>query len=135
MVEDDALFSQIEGYLKQEGQKGREQKLIEHGLLLSVLVLRGITTKTRTIDIWPKDRDGDILRQLLVSPGLVPDMATAVAETTDKGEVVHIVPDWQRIAEYFGRDLEGFRELLEKRFPKLVRKHRFVIDLLLENEE
>ncbi|MBI2865247.1 MAG: hypothetical protein HYX94_11860 [Chloroflexi bacterium] len=135
MGEDDALFDQIEGFLKQQGQQAREQKLLVHGLLLSLLVLRGVTTKTQSIDVGPRDRDGELLKHYFVSPGLVPDIAQTHSEITDKGEVVHIEPDWPRIAEYFGRDLEGFRNLLEKRFPKLVRRHRFVIDMLLENEE
>lgn len=132
---EDSLFAEIEGYLKQEGRKAREQKLLEHGLLLSLLVLRGVTTKTKVIDIRPKDRDGSMLMRLLVSPGLAPDLAVSTTENTAKGEVTHIEPDWERVADYFGRDMEGFRDLFEKRFPKVVRKHRFTIEILLNYEE
>ncbi len=128
------LFSEIDGFLKQEGRKVREQKLLEHGLLLALLVLRGVTTKTKIIDVWPRDQDGAMLQYYLVSPGLAPDLAVVTKENTDKGEVTHIEPDWEHMAEYFGRDIEGFRDLFEKRFPKLVRRHHFTIQMLLNRE-
>ncbi|MCL5960040.1 MAG: hypothetical protein M1358_12145 [Chloroflexi bacterium] len=128
----EVLFHEIEAYLAKKARKSSEVKLLHSGILLALLVMRGVSTQTRTISVHALDKDAARLRKYLLSPGLAPNLARARWKATPSGERCFLIrPNWPRIARYYGRSLEGFRDLLVERFPEVVNRHRqTIMDLM-----
>lgn len=132
---EEGLVGEVERFLAAQATGGREDRLIEDGLLLFLLALRNITPATRVIELRPSDRDARRLSHYLLDPGLAPGLATAeIDESTPTGALIRIYPDWERIAHYYGRTLPDFERLLRDRFPSLIHRHRLTIMYLLSGD-
>ena len=129
---EEGLVSEIERFLAGQAGDVREERLIEDGLLLFLLALRGITPVNTLFELRPSDRDAARLSSYLLSPGLAPGLATAEVDESKPGEpIIRIYPDWERLAYYYGKSLADLDSLLRDRVPLLVQRHRLTLMFLL----
>jgi hypothetical protein len=126
----DGLFRDIHGYLSAQARESAEDIVIEGGILLALLVKRGITTRDAQFVVRPDDKDRLRLLRYLIDPALAPGLATAEAI----GDEVVIRPNWDRIAEYYGQTPSGMQELLAKRFRKVLDRNWPTIAYLLSRD-
>jgi len=126
----EGLFREIQSYLDAQARSSAEDVMIEGGILLALLVQRGITTRDREIIIRPTDKDRRRLLRYLLDPGLAPDLATADVA----GDTIIVRPNWPRLAEYFGQSPSRFHDLLAKRFRKVLDRNWPTIQYLLSND-
>lgn len=134
---DESIFDEIGSFLKAESGRGREERLLDSGILLALLVIRGVTTDTHAIEIRAQEQDARRLFSYLVEPGLAPELATV--EEKDKGGLLSspswiIRPNWERIADFYGKDVQEFDVILRERFPGVIRRHRLTIAYLLSGD-
>jgi hypothetical protein len=126
----EGLFREIQSYLDAQARSSAEDVMIEGGILLALLVKRGVTTRDREILIRPADKDRRRLLRYLLDPGLAPDLATADVE----GDTIIVRPNWPRLAEYFGQTPSQFQDLLAKRFRKVLDRNWPTIQYLLSKD-
>ena len=132
---EEPLFKEISDFLAADLERVREEKLLDSGILLALLVMRGATTKTDAIEIRPQDRDARRLFQYLIEPGLAPGLATIEEKSGLFGGPIWIIrPNWERIASFYGKDLKEFDAILRERFPRVVQRHRLTITYLLSGD-
>jgi hypothetical protein len=126
----EGLFREIQSYLDAQARSSAEDVMIEGGILLALLVKRGVTPRDREILIRPADKDRRRLLRYLLDPGLAPDLATADVE----GDTIIVRPNWPRLAEYFGQTPSQFQDLLAKRFRKVLDRNWPTIQYLLSKD-
>lgn len=129
-MSNEGLFREIQRYLDAQARSSAEDVMIEGGILLALLVKRGITTRDREVIVRPNDKDRRRLLRYLLDPGLAPDLATAEVA----GDTVIIRPNWPRLAEYFGQTPRQFQDLLAKRFRKVLDRNWPTIQYLLSKD-
>ncbi|TAK33341.1 MAG: hypothetical protein EPO21_13410 [Chloroflexota bacterium] len=130
----DDLVQCVERYLAGQALKNDEDKLIQNGVFLALLVRRKVSTRTRVIRIHPSDPDAARLLRFLVEPGLAPELATVTRQNRlFRGHILRITPDWDRIARYFGKSVVELEIVLRRYLPPVVRRHRDTFDYLLRN--
>ncbi len=127
---EEGLFREIHAFLGAQAEQSREDIMIEGGILLALLVKRGLTTKDPEFIIESGDRDRYRLIRYLIDPALAADLATAEAVS---GHIV-IRPNWPRLAGYFGKSPGEFQELLAKRFRKVLDRNWPTIAYLLSRD-
>ncbi|MFN8532149.1 MAG: hypothetical protein U0556_01205 [Dehalococcoidia bacterium] len=126
----EGLFREIQGFLDTTARESAEDVMIEGGILLALLVKRGVTTRDREFAIHPDDKDRRRLLRYLIDPGLAPELATADVQ----GDAILIRPNWPRLADYFGQSPSQFQELLAKRFRKVLDRNWPTIQYLLSKD-
>ncbi|GIW10233.1 MAG: hypothetical protein KatS3mg061_1290 [Dehalococcoidia bacterium] len=126
----EGLFREIQAYLNAQARSSAEDVMIEGGVLLALLVKRGLTTRDREFLVRPDDRDRHRLLRYLIDPGLAPDLAT----TAPHPEGVLIRPNWPRLAEYFGQTPAQFQDLLARRFRKVLERNWPTIQYLMSKD-
>lgn len=130
----DDLVQGVERYLAGKALKQDEEKLIQNGVFLALLVKRKISTRTRVIRIHPSDPDAARLLRFLVEPGLAPELATVMRQNRRLfGPVLHITPEWDRVAHYFGKSVAELEIILRRHLPPVLRRHRETFEYLLRN--
>ncbi|GIW07226.1 MAG: hypothetical protein KatS3mg060_2031 [Dehalococcoidia bacterium] len=126
----EGLFREIQGYLNAQARSSAEDVMIEGGILLALLVKRGLTPRDREFIVRPTDKDRRRLLRYLIDPGLAPDLATADVA----GDTLVIRPNWPRLADYFGQTPAQFQDLLAKRFRKVLERNWPTIQYLLSKD-
>ena len=130
----DDLVQGVERYLSGQALKHNEEKLIQNGVFLALLVRHKISTRTPVIRIHPSDPDAARLLRFLVEPGLAPELATVMRQNRRFfGPILHVTPDWDRVAHYFGKSVAELEIILIRHLPPVVRRHRETFDYLLRN--
>lgn len=129
---DDGIFSEIDQFLSNQSSEFRDQRLIQSGVLLALLCMRKVTTRSLAIEVRGTDRDAHRLIAYLVEPGLGPDLATLEVRPSRGDSPVWLIrPDWERIASFYGRSVPDLDRLLRDQFPRVLRRHHLTFQYML----
>ncbi|MBI3977637.1 MAG: hypothetical protein HY331_05565 [Chloroflexi bacterium] len=132
---EESLIGEVEQFLAGQRTKTDEDRLLDGGILLALLVMRGVAFKTERVEVRPTDRDGARLLHYLVEPGLTSGLARLEEAVGGDGQPVKVLHlDWERLASYFGKDLREFEVLLRDRIPRLIQRHRLTLAYLLSGD-
>lgn len=128
---DDSIFKDIEQFLSSQSKEIRDQNLIQSGVLLALLCMRNVTTRTPGIEIRASDRDARRLMAYLVEPGIAPGLATLEERPGRNPPSWIIRPNWERLAALFGRTVPEMDRLLRDQFPRVLKRHRLTFQYML----